>query len=168
MRYDIALIVYSIYKRIIIKKKKKRFGTNYNSHDAAALLWARVRACGMKGALVEFGNFQRLELLTLDAAELSHHHYHQATWIPADFSLLGLWFSLSKCMLIVFRVLHCYSAQEEYITLLRGWRRRAFNRVISIGEFMFAGERWMSLWDVCGLSVDFKETGEWRTSLLSR
>lgn len=64
-----------------------------------------MRACGMKGALVEFGNFQRLELLTLDAAELSHHHYHQATWIPAGFSLVGLCFSLSKCMLIVFSVL---------------------------------------------------------------
>lgn len=92
MIYYIAFIVHTIYKR---KEKKKKFWANYIPHDAARCC-ARVRACGMKSALVEFGNFQRLELLALDAAELSHQHYHQATWIPAGFLFPGLCFSLSE------------------------------------------------------------------------
>lgn len=60
----------------------------------------------MKGALVEFGNFQKLELLTLDAAELSLSSRNMdLCLLSTSTTMLLLSKYLSKFILSVFSVL---------------------------------------------------------------
>lgn len=60
----------------------------------------------MKGALVEFGNFQKLELLTLDAAELSLSSGNMdLCLLSTSTTMLLLSKYLSKFILSVFSVL---------------------------------------------------------------
>lgn len=74
----------------------------------------------MKGALVEFGNFQKLELLTLDAAELSLSSRNMdVCLLSTNTTMLLLSKCLSKFILSVFSVLrvrHRYSVHGSEIT----------------------------------------------------
>lgn len=79
----------------LIYIKQNNILQNYKSHDAVVLLGARVSVCGMKGALVEFGNFQKPELLTLDAAELSLSSRNMDVCLLSTSTTMLL---LSKCV----------------------------------------------------------------------
>lgn len=157
MIYYIAFIVHTIYKRK--EKKKKSFGQT----TSPMMQRGAVRVCApveWRAHLLSLGTSRGLNFsLWTQRSSLINIIIRPHGFLLAFYFQDYVFLCRSECWLSrVFYALdaHPYSAQEECITVLRGWRRRAFNRFIAIGEFMFGGEIWDALqkddlWTIIGL-----------------